>query len=30
MSKRVDPSIIKYHLLQALAASIAEIEGDEA
>jgi len=30
MSKRADASIIKYHLLQALAASIAEIEGDEA
>ena len=30
MSKGADPSIIKYHLLQALAASVAEIDGDEA
>ena len=30
MSKGADPSIIKYHLLQALAASVAELEGDEA
>lgn len=30
MSKPVDPSVIKYHLLQALAASIAEMDGDEA
>ena len=30
MSKLADPSVIKYHLLQVLAASIAEIEGDEA
>ena len=30
MSKREDLSIIKYHLLQVLEASIAEIDGDEA
>jgi len=30
VSDQVDPSVIKCHLLQALAASIAEIEGDEA
>lgn len=29
-SNPVDPSVIKYHLLQGLAASIAEFEGDEA
>jgi len=30
MGKRADPNIIKYHLLQAIAASLAELEGDEA
>lgn len=30
MRNPVDQSVIKYHLLQALAASIAEIDGDEA
>ncbi len=30
MSKGAAPSIISYHLLQALAASVAEIDGDEA
>ncbi|MFH0768360.1 MAG: hypothetical protein V1932_02175 [Chloroflexota bacterium] len=30
MNKRTDPSVIKYHLLQALAASMAELNGDEA
>lgn len=30
VSNPVDPSVIKYHLLQALAASVAEIDGDEA
>jgi hypothetical protein len=30
MSNPVDPSVIKYHLLQAIAASVAELNGDEA
>ncbi len=30
MSKGAAPSIISYHLLQALATSVAEIDGDEA
>jgi hypothetical protein len=30
MRNPVDPGVIKYHLLQALAAGVAQMEGDEA